>query len=76
MLTFFSFHSNFNHQWESQMLKTEKQMHPQFYLIKNHIVIHQRNFLILILKAVNQLIKNMQIMVHKFIIICNKIHIF
>ena len=52
-LIFFSFYSNFNHQWELQILKTEKQIHSQFYLIKDCIFIHQRNFFILILKIVN-----------------------
>ena len=73
---FFSFHSNFDHQWELQTSKTEKQMCSQFYLIKNCILIHQRNFFMLILKAVNQLTKNVYTMVHKFIIICNEVHIF
>ena len=59
-----------------QTLKTKKQTYSQFCLIKNCIFIHQRNFFILILEAVDQLAKNVQIMVHEFTIICNEMCIF
>ena len=41
------------------MPKTEKQTFSQFHLIKNCIFIHQRNFFIFILEAVDWLMKNM-----------------
>ena len=51
-------------------------MYLQFCLIKNCIFIHQRKFLIFILKTVNQLAKNVQTIIHELIIICNEMCIF
>ena len=73
MPTFSSFHSNFNHQWESQILKTKKQTHLQSCLIKDCIFTHQKNFFTPILKTVNQLAKHVQTIVHEFTIICDEV---
>ena len=58
------------------MLKIEKQTYSQFCLIKNYIFVHQGNFFIFILEAVNRLAKNVQAMVHGFIMIRDEMCIF
>ena len=50
-------------------------MCSQSCLIKNCIFIHQGNFFILILEAVDRLAKNVQTMAYEFIMIYDEMHV-